>query len=471
MVLEIERKFLIDSKDILDEFMLDDIDFQLLKVEQFYTQITKFDEKRYRKSSKEYFLTYKKGRGISRIENEENITKKEFKQAKKFIVGNFIKKDRYFFKINNLPCNIDIYDGDLAGLVVFEIEFLTINDANSFKIPNFLQKHILKEITYDDEYKNKNLALFGNPDFKFDLDKSMEILDKVSPVLQNLSFPCGIKAIDGTRISFYYLLKLMMYYKDDYLKTLNDESMHQFRINLRKTRSLLKLIGSVFDKEIVDYFCTEFKKLANATNKIRDIDVFLDYIKNLKGLRSCKAILRNSKNRQIQEFKKILEDKKILFEEWSILLKENSDFYKGENYNEKLKKLVSKALRLQMVRLQKRLFYLNDECKNSYFHKTRIEFKKFRYLVDMYKNLYSDEKILKLISKSKNMQELFGELQNLDLFLTIIQEMENYDKNDLSELKANFSKDIVKIRDEILRKKDKIRKRLLESSKIIKIYT
>lgn len=471
MVLEIERKFLIDNESILDEFTLDDINFQLLKVEQFYTQITKFDERRYRKSSKSYFFTYKKGKGISRVENEHEITKKEFKRAKELMLGSLISKDRYLFKINNLPCNIDIYSGDLSGIIVLEIEFLTIDDANNFKIPNFLQKHILKEITYDDEYKNKNLALFGNPDAGFDVEKSMDILDKVSPLLQNLVFPDSINAMDGVRVSFYYLFKLIQHYKNDYLKTFNDESMHQFRVNLRKSRSLLKLVGSVFDQDITKHFCDEFKKLANSTNKIRDIDVFLNFIDNSDEYETHKAILRNSKNRQITQFKQILEDSEILFEEWSMLLRENSDFYKGINHDKKLKKLVSKALRIQMVKLQKRLFNLNSDCKNSYFHKIRIEFKKFRYLADMYKSFYKDEKLLNCILKSKEAQELFGNLQDRDVLLSMIDELENHDNNDLSELKSKFKKDIINLRDEILRKKDKLRKRFLKSSKIIKIYT
>lgn len=471
MVLEIERKFLIDNETIIDEFALDDINLQLVKVEQFYTKITKFDERRYRKSSKEYFFTYKKGKGIARVENEHDITKKEFKKAKEHIVGSLIRKDRYLFKINNLPCNIDIYKDDLYGLVVLEIEFLTLQDAQNFIIPTFLQKHILKEITQDDEYKNKNLALFGNPESNFDINKSMDILAKVSPLLQNLTFPDNIKAMDGTRVSFYYLLKLIMYYKNDYLKTFDDESMHQFRVNLRKSRSLLKLIGSVFDDDIATHFADEFKNLANTTNVIRDIDVFLDFIKEEDGFDNYKAILRNSKSRQIIKFKESLQKSEMLLEEWSMLLKENSDFYKGINHNKKLKMVVSMALRLQIVRLEKKLFHLNDECKNSYFHKIRIDFKKFRYLADMFKSFYKDEEILKCIIKSKEAQELFGELQDRDIWINMIDELDDGTNESLLRLKSKLQKDIIKIRDEILKRKNKLRKRFFRSSKIIKIYT
>ena len=71
------------------------------------------------------------------------------------IQGNIIKKLRYFIPLeNNLIAELDIYQDQLEGLMVVEVEFPSINHARNFMVPNWFGT----ELTENKKYKNKNLA-------------------------------------------------------------------------------------------------------------------------------------------------------------------------------------------------------------------------------------------------------------------------------------------------------------------------
>lgn len=473
MVLEIERKFVLDGILAIDALKRDGILLDSKNVMQFYTKITPLEEIRFRKSENNLTMTKKIGKGMVRQEFEEICDEKSYKKAFKNSIAIPIEKDRFEFKINNLPANIDIYKGALEGLVTLEIEFLKVEDANNFIMPDFLANHITSEITEDERYKNKNLALFGIPDMKFDVKKALEILDTNKDI--KLSFPSSIRSIDAARVLFFQIYKFIEFHKEEYLKTSNEEELHQIRVNLRKTRSLLKLLNKIFDEKLTVHFSKNFKVLANSTNAKRDIDVFLEFLKKQKKAKSITKILENIKNRQNDEIKAMLisPQSNETFRDWEIFLKEDSGFYKGEDYDKPIKKIVAKAIRTQILKLKKDLLILNSERENAIFHETRIELKKLRYLFENFIDLFAIRSLEKCKDRAKEIQELFGDLQDRDIWLLILDNIEKeqgIDDRAITKLKSKIYKQIFKIRDEILEEKIKFIKNLSKVSKNLKIY-
>ncbi|KAA3688071.1 CYTH domain-containing protein, partial [Campylobacter fetus] len=193
MVLEIERKFLLNNGFMQIALMLEGVEFKKVNILQFYTKIAPNYEVRFRKTANEFIKTIKIGKGLIRQENETVISEKEFQKQRKNSIANQISKSRYIFKLNNFPCNIDIYNDCLSDLAIFEIEFMKKSDADVFVLPEFLKNYINKEITFDERYKNKNLALFGLPDFKFNYKKTVKMVEKLN----------HIKLFFGKNISSY----------------------------------------------------------------------------------------------------------------------------------------------------------------------------------------------------------------------------------------------------------------------------
>lgn len=130
---------------------------------------------RIRKSSTEYTLNYKwKQKGvqdtiaIQNIEYTMPLTKENYEVLVNKIENNLIKKDRYKIPIENgLTVELDIFHGNLEGLVFAEIEFPNIEVAKSFEKPDWLGK----DITFDKRFDNTLLSKIERYSSAYDPNK------------------------------------------------------------------------------------------------------------------------------------------------------------------------------------------------------------------------------------------------------------------------------------------------------------
>ena len=151
---EIERKFLVTE---LPENLGD---YPHKEIIQGYLAISeKMNEVRVRNRDNEYFLTIKSGFGKIRQEIEIKITIKQFNLIWEAIIGKRIEKTRYVIPYSYKFIELDIYHGDLEGLLTAEIEFESEEESIKILLPEWLGK----EVTEDKRYKNQYLALNGSP--------------------------------------------------------------------------------------------------------------------------------------------------------------------------------------------------------------------------------------------------------------------------------------------------------------------
>lgn len=161
MVKEIERKFLVNSilvKDVLDNATAVYHHNHAYMVSAQSYQVRVEIRKEDKEDSKEIGIINIKGPkiGIARIEFEYEIPLQEAVLIQSFC-PNKIKKVRYkipYVKDKDLGLNweVDFYKDDNEGLVTAEIEIP--NEDLEIEIPEW----ILKEITHDDRFYNKNLS-------------------------------------------------------------------------------------------------------------------------------------------------------------------------------------------------------------------------------------------------------------------------------------------------------------------------
>lgn len=155
MSVEIERKFLINEVPF-EELQ----SAHSLNIMQGYVVLGEDSELRIRKKGNHYSITRKRGSGLVREESEEVINKDVFNIMWPFTEGRRVEKLRFTFNYKDHQCEIDIYSGELADLMVMEVEFDSEEDANAFVPPAFCTK----EITEDKRFKNAILAKLGKPD-------------------------------------------------------------------------------------------------------------------------------------------------------------------------------------------------------------------------------------------------------------------------------------------------------------------
>ena len=130
--MEIERKFLVDLSDL----PFDPKDYPARKIEQAYLCTAP----------------------VVRIRREEYnlpLTKESYYHLLLKADGRIITKTRYVIPIENgLFVELDIFEGDLAPLVLAEIEFPDEAFAKAYQAPSWLKE----DVTYSSEYHNSTLS-------------------------------------------------------------------------------------------------------------------------------------------------------------------------------------------------------------------------------------------------------------------------------------------------------------------------
>lgn len=145
--MEIERKFLVRT---LPENLET---YPHKEIEQGY--LNRDPVVRIRRSNDDYILTCK-GQGLMiREEFELPLSKEAFDHMKPKADGIFIEKTRYFIPYDEkLTIELDIFHGKLAPLVLAEVEFDSIEEANAFIPPVWFGE----DVTHSSKYHNSNLS-------------------------------------------------------------------------------------------------------------------------------------------------------------------------------------------------------------------------------------------------------------------------------------------------------------------------
>jgi predicted adenylyl cyclase CyaB len=137
-------------------------------------------EIRVRHKNEKYYKTIKSGIRVSREETENEITQEEFEKLWLETEGRRIEKTRYEITLadGNLA-ELDIYGGELEGLMVVEVEFSDENKAHEFIPPEWFGE----DVTDNSSYKNASLAVNGSPEKiaekpVFELEGGVEFLKK-----------------------------------------------------------------------------------------------------------------------------------------------------------------------------------------------------------------------------------------------------------------------------------------------------
>ena len=152
---EIERKFVVDDPPPdLERHPSSEIRQGYLAIDADGTEV------RVRSREGSAVLTVKQGAGRSRAEEELELEGERFDRLWPLTEGRRVEKRRYVVPApGGLAIEVDVYAGQLAGLVVAEVEFADEQQADAFEPPAWFGA----EVTDDPRYKNQTLAREGPP--------------------------------------------------------------------------------------------------------------------------------------------------------------------------------------------------------------------------------------------------------------------------------------------------------------------
>ena len=150
---EIERKWLVHDLPELGELKREQI------IQGYLAMSSDGTEVRIRRKGDKYFETVKSQGGLTRDETEVEISHDQFRLLWPATKGRRLEKIRYALHWKGHQLELDVYQNALAGLVIAELEFGSIDESKRFRPPAWFGK----EVTDDTRYKNNSLALHGRP--------------------------------------------------------------------------------------------------------------------------------------------------------------------------------------------------------------------------------------------------------------------------------------------------------------------
>ena len=152
---EVERKFVVSRPEINSGSVLK------THIRQGYLAVDADGrEVRIREQDNRWNLTFKMGLGLRRTEIEISLTKTQFDAFWAQTEGRRLEKERYHINDpQGRMIELDVYEGGLEGLTIAEIEFPTKAASERYVVPSWFGR----EVTDDERYKNRNLAIYGLP--------------------------------------------------------------------------------------------------------------------------------------------------------------------------------------------------------------------------------------------------------------------------------------------------------------------
>ncbi|MCV3381427.1 hypothetical protein L8V77_03405 [Campylobacter sp. IFREMER_LSEM_CL2127] len=386
MICEVQRRFLIENDDFIKILKEEKLAYSKDKIRVFFTRINPFCDIKYKKINQDYYqFTFYKLHDIL-DKKTHKISKKEFKHQKsKNAITNIIKKTRISFELDNTQFFLYKFKNNLKNLVILKVIFSTVEEAKRFDLPHFFKNY--KEITDDENFYSKNLALYGDLSKVFDSARCIKILDKQKDI--NLHFPNQIQSFSAGKILLFVLLKNLKNDRLNFLKNSSEKNLEQCFISLKQICFCLDVFDALFEKNIQNKLKQQFSFLINQIN------------------------MKKYHEFELEKYIFILSDEKIndIFLDADFILKNDYEFYQGKN--QILKSLIAFKLRKELVFLKKKIVKsqtnLEEELEKIKFllcyFATMFEEKSIKKLKNYFKykhldqNSY-DENIIKQIEKS-----------------------------------------------------------------------
>lgn len=145
--MEIERKYLIHKlPDQLDIYPHRTLEQAYLCTEPVV---------RVRRDANDYILTYKSKGLMVREEYNLSLTREAYVHLLSKADGRIISKERYCIPYgDHLTIELDVFAGDLAPLLLAEVEFNSEEEANAFTPPDWFGE----DVTFSSKYHNSTLS-------------------------------------------------------------------------------------------------------------------------------------------------------------------------------------------------------------------------------------------------------------------------------------------------------------------------
>ena len=233
------------------------------------------------------------------------------------------------------------------------------------------------------------------------------------------------RADEGAKAILRQMLKVMRANEAGIKADIDTEYLHDFRIAIRRTRSLLSQVKQIFAAEDTERFKRDFRTLGKLSNELRDLDV---YLLSEEKYRSALPVemgedigplfnyLRERRVTALNDVINGLESKTYtrITGDWETFLQQpRAKKKEAANAAEPVIDLARRRIYKRYCRIINDGTYILDHTRDELLHDLRLECKKLRYLLEFFACLFPRKEMTRLIKQLKRLQDNLGEFTDL----------------------------------------------------------
>lgn len=215
----------------------------------------------------------------------------------------------------------------------------------------------------------------------------------------------------------------------------DSEFLHDYRVSLRKIRSVISLFKGIYSDKQTQYFKQAFSAQMEPTGRLRDLDVYLlereHYFELLpsslhKGLTIMYDLFEKERHEQHKVFKKRLMSRgyDLSINAVAALFASPEQLAKGRNATHSAYSYACELIWKRYVKVCNIARKIDNKTADEQVHELRIDCKKLRYLMEFFAPLFPVDVIKKVIKSLKRLQDNLGlfndysvQQESLQLFL------------------------------------------------------
>ena len=243
----------------------------------------------------------------------------------------------------------------------------------------------------------------------------------------NISLKPETTAAEAVRCIMENLISVMHVNIPGVRQDIDTEFLHDFRVSVRRARSLLSQMKGVLDAETTANLQQRFKVMGGVTGNVRDLDVYLlkktEYTNMVpdflqpginKLFRTLQQKRRYAKDRMIRamaatDFKAALSDLDAFVESDPSA---NSD---GPLSTLPIGGLAKAVIYKRFRRIIRKGGHVSASTPDERLHDLRIDCKKLRYLLEFFTSLFPEDQMKTLVKQLKQLQENLGDFNDLSV--------------------------------------------------------
>ncbi len=218
-------------------------------------------------------------------------------------------------------------------------------------------------------------------------------------------------------------------------KDVDTEFLHDYRVSVRRLRSMLRLFPKVLSPEIERRLNDDLRRIGKATNLLRDLDVYL-----LSKEEHRKLVPEMLGSGLARFFDCIEKRRSVAFNDLVVFLdsgeyrrlasrcsklsqSERTSTIKGVNADELFQEQAAIYVVKQYEKVMREISRLDESTEDEKIHRLRIHCKRLRYSIDFGRCVFDANAADGLVRRFKKLQNALGRFNDESVQMEFLQEL------------------------------------------------